>query len=263
MSAKSCTVAMAGCMLLVFVGVAAGQSTWYVDDDNCPGPGSGTQADPFCSIQRGIDESVSGDDVIVAPGTYNETINFNGKAIVLRSSDGPDATTIDATGLHDTVVRCISGEGPETKLEGFTVTGGSGKAIGGGMLIQDSSPTVDNCVFRDNTIFPPGLGFCGGAGMAVSTGSPRVINCRFINNVLPNGGKCGGSGAGMMIGASSPTVIGCTFYANSAFDAGGGMENFDSNPVVTNCTFVANEARKWVGGGMGGGMNNPLTPVRS
>ncbi len=256
MSAKRCNAAMAGCMLLVLVSLAAGQTTWYVDDDNCPGPGTGTQGDPFCSIQHGIDESADGDEVIVAPGSYKETINFNGKAIELRSSNGADVTIIDATGLHDTVVRCISGEGPETKLDGFTVTGGLGLAVGGGMFIQDSSPTVNNCVFRDNTVFPFAGANCAGAGMAVGNGSPRIINCQFINNVLPDGGQCGGSGAGMIIAASSPTVIGCTFYANSAFMSGGGMENwFDSNPVVTNCTFVANEARKWVGGGMNNAPN--------
>ena len=34
--------------------IAIAQTTWYVDDNNCPGPGSGTQTDPFCEIQDGI-----------------------------------------------------------------------------------------------------------------------------------------------------------------------------------------------------------------
>lgn len=41
-------------------------------------------------IQAGIDASVNGDNVIVFPGTYNELIDFKGKAITLKSSDGPD-----------------------------------------------------------------------------------------------------------------------------------------------------------------------------
>ena len=97
-----------GVLLGILSPVAAqGQTTWYVDDDCIP-PGTGTQADPFCSIQRGIDESVNGDEVIVGPGTYNETINFNGKAIELRSSNGADVTIINATGVSGTVVRCVS-----------------------------------------------------------------------------------------------------------------------------------------------------------
>ena len=67
--------------------IANAQTTWHVDDDNaCPGTGS--LVNPFCSIQPGINAAVSGDKVLVAPGTYFETINFSGKSIHLRSSDG-------------------------------------------------------------------------------------------------------------------------------------------------------------------------------
>jgi hypothetical protein len=39
---------------------------------------------------------------------------------------------IDGTGLNDSVVKCISGEGPDTILERFTIRGGNA-ADGGGM----------------------------------------------------------------------------------------------------------------------------------
>ncbi len=50
------------------------------------------------TIQAGIDLAVGGDEVVVAPGTYFETIDFLGLAIIVRSSDGPDVTTIAADG---------------------------------------------------------------------------------------------------------------------------------------------------------------------
>ena len=111
---------------LVVPATALALTTWYVDDDNCPGPGSGTPEDPFCSIQDGIDVASNADTVLVEPGTYNELIDFLGKAITVRSSGGRDVTTIDGTGLNDSVVKCINGEGPDTVLEGFTITGGTG-----------------------------------------------------------------------------------------------------------------------------------------
>ncbi|MHC4211460.1 MAG: hypothetical protein ACYSWT_17305, partial [Planctomycetota bacterium] len=37
----------------------------YVDDDNCPGPGSGTPGDPYCSIQTAIENAVDRDEIVV------------------------------------------------------------------------------------------------------------------------------------------------------------------------------------------------------
>ncbi len=71
----------------------------------------GTQVDPYCSIQTAIDSAVDTDEIVVAPGTYFETINFLGKAIWLHSSDGPEVTIIDAQ-QSGSVVTCQGGEGP-------------------------------------------------------------------------------------------------------------------------------------------------------
>src|SRR3972149_2052182 len=85
----------------------------------------------FPTIQACIDAAVSGvDECVSAPGTYHETINFLGKAITLRSAGGAEVTTIDATGIGGSVVTCASGEGPDTVLDGFTMTGGTGTLIG-------------------------------------------------------------------------------------------------------------------------------------
>ncbi len=85
-------------VIMAVVGVfsSANADLIFVDDDNCPGPGSGMEGDPYCSIQTAIDAAVDTDEIVVAPGTYFETINFLGKAVNLRSSGGPGATIIDA-----------------------------------------------------------------------------------------------------------------------------------------------------------------------
>ena len=133
----------------------------------------------FPTIQAAIDAAVDGDEVEVHPGTYFETINFLGKAIRVYSTDGPDVTIIDAQ-QAGTVVTCDSAEGPDSVLEGFTITGGNA-GLGGGMRIINSSPTVTNCTFSGNT-----AAACGGmynldkrramfvvASAAVSFASPQ------------------------------------------------------------------------------------------
>ncbi|MEE8459954.1 MAG: hypothetical protein V3S08_08770, partial [Phycisphaerales bacterium] len=82
-----------GAVLAVVTATQA--ATIHVDAANCPGPGNGSEAEPYCSIQTAIDNAVDTDEIVVAPGTYLECINFLGKAITVRSSDGAGVTTID------------------------------------------------------------------------------------------------------------------------------------------------------------------------
>ena len=48
----------------------------------------------YPTIQAGIDASVNGDTVLVAPGEYWEDINPMGRNILITSSHGPDTTII-------------------------------------------------------------------------------------------------------------------------------------------------------------------------
>lgn len=204
----------------------------------------------YGTIQAGINAASAGDQVLVSAGTYNEAINFNGKAITLRALSGAGSTTIDSTGLSSSTVTCSSGEGSSTVLDGFTVTGGVGTPfgpdrLGGGMYNQHTSPTVRNCVFRDNVAD-------AGGGMMNFTASPTVENCSFIDNMAEFGAITAGGG-GMMNNGGSAQVIGCIFRGNEAANWGGGMNNMGASPLIVNTCFVDNEAAG------GGGLRNALS----
>jgi parallel beta-helix repeat protein len=106
-----------GFSLLTAMPVAAA-TTWYVDDDNCPGPGSGSVGDPFCAIQAAVSAASSGDTIYVRSGTYYEHVVVD-KQLTLQGEDR-ERTIIDGSGSGDAVHIAAN----YVTLESLTVTNG-------------------------------------------------------------------------------------------------------------------------------------------
>ncbi len=103
------------------------------------------------TIQEGIDAALDGDVVQVAAGTYQEKIDFNGKAIRVAGA-GARRTTIDpskASTGRASVSWFHNQEGPNSVLEGFTLTGGNSRR-GAGLRIIRASPTISKCTITGN-----------------------------------------------------------------------------------------------------------------
>ena len=88
--------------------------------------------DDFSTIQGGINASNDGDSIFVDPGFYPESIDFNGKAIVVSSRYIIDndslligLTIIDAQ-ENESVLTFDSEETNSSILQGFTVQNGTG-----------------------------------------------------------------------------------------------------------------------------------------
>ncbi|MCD6249886.1 MAG: T9SS type A sorting domain-containing protein [candidate division Zixibacteria bacterium] len=101
----------------------------------------------FPTIQMAIDSAQHYDKVLVSPGTYHESLNFKGKAIEVISTGGPLVTTITNNRTAD-LVTFNQGEGPRTKLDGFTLRGGW-MAI----LCVGSGPTISHNICVDQNVW--------------------------------------------------------------------------------------------------------------
>ena len=128
-------------------------------------PGSGASEihvpKDYPTIQEALDAAVDGDTVWVHPGTYVENIDFKGKAVALRSTDGCGSTVIDGN-RNGSVVTFRSGEPPKAVIDGFTITNGYQPTWNGGGIHCDewASPTIINNLIMENEARIGG-GICG------------------------------------------------------------------------------------------------------
>jgi predicted outer membrane repeat protein len=102
------------------------------------------------------------------------------------------------------------------------------------MACWQSSPTVSNCIFSDDSTDATG------GGMACVGCSPDISGCTFTGN------SAGEGGGGMYCDGAAPTVTNCTFSGNWGLGGGGMYCLLGAEPTVSNCTFSGNSAR---GGG--------------
>ncbi len=199
--------------------------------DECEGPLTATVAVPadFTTIQAAIDAAPADlclYTVEVSPGVYAETIDFDGKPVVLRAVGGPQVTEIDATGLGGSAIVLVGGEPAVAAIEGFTVTGGDAP-LGGGFFLQGTSPTLRDCIVRGNTAVE-------GGGLYVDGGAPRIFNSLFFDNSAD-------VGAGLrVVGGATALLANLTVAANAAAVSGGGLSVQDADADLDNAVLWDN-----------------------
>ena len=245
-------------LLFALVALVAPGPTWAQSSEDLIGlPAILIVPSEFATIQQAINVAENGSAILVAPGTYTETINFLGKAIQVTAVGGPYETIIDAQ-FSGRAVTFNSNEGPSSILEGFTIRGGRPPSVGidnsakgrpgGGIYCFGSSPTIKRCIIVENQ---------AGAGSSTNT------------NAIPagDGGHGGGLAAVGIVGFfnCAPTVVGCVFVRNKAGRAGtanDGIGSFggrggaiyarEASIRVLNCTITANRGGDSLSGGQPG-----------
>ncbi|MBN1815719.1 MAG: right-handed parallel beta-helix repeat-containing protein [Sedimentisphaerales bacterium] len=233
-----------GLFLAVFyVPLLAGTIT--VDDD---GPAD------FTTIKEALSAAVPGDMVILRDGIYqgidNRNLDFLGKAITVRSENGPDHCVIDCQN-EARAFYFHSGEGAGSILEGITILHGFAD-YGGAILCSGASPTIRGCVLADNVSSNN-----GGAIHLVNAANAQIIDCTIRNNSC----QAAGAGGGIFVNNASPVIRGCLIESNQSGmnNHGGGIYCLSNgNATIERCVICSNTSSAQWGGGLFVNASSPV-----
>jgi hypothetical protein len=231
----------------------------------------------FNTIQDAINAAVTGDTVLVSPGTYRENVTFRGKALTLGSwmlMTGDTAyvsqTVIDgsqASNPDTASVICIDYQ-PDTlsQVVGLTLTGGTGTVpyeypyvnVGGGMAIRDAQVLIRNChIIENGPVFQGGgLMLIGGHAVVQETrfeansstygaaftavyGFIECLACEICNHAA-NSEVC-------WVDSASFLVRDCKFHDNSAMSTSAFVTAWSTGRFVANLVY-RNVAYDRIGG---------------
>jgi len=220
--------------------------TWHISLNGSDSTGDGSLESPYSTIQKGIDTATDGDTIFVSNGTYIENINFIGKNIALIG-ENRETTIIDGN-EGESVVKFVSGEDENARIMGFTLRNGFGHFdftdstvldttpfIGGGMLLLDSSPKIEDLKIVNNRAR-------AGAGIYMFNSDPHIFDVLISDNYTDTV-ALGNVGGGLCLASSSPHISHSVITNNNSSWYGGGLiAANNSSPTITHSNFVNNSA---------------------
>jgi uncharacterized repeat protein (TIGR01451 family) len=216
---------------------------------------------PYKKIQKAIDAASSGDTVMVAQGTYDETVKIINKDITLlggyTSSDwetqgDPSTTIIDANGAGATV----EVQGANAVVDNFTITGGAGHysewhdwTRGGGLFIWDDHNR--SIVISDNIIEWNSAG--EGGALCVEGVENRPLHAQILRNVITNNSaNVHPRWGGAFTLIYTTAVVKDNIVTNNGAKWGGGFHIWKSAPTIEGnyiTNNIADGSSERVGGG--------------
>ncbi len=126
----------------------------------------------------------------------------------------------------DNVYTVITLSDPNAVVDGFTITGGSSNANGGGIICQ-SSATVRHSRFQHNTATD-----AGGAIYASGNGvAPSIENCVFWKNAAGDGGAISDTND------AGTAILHCTLSQNSAGSGAGGVSMLAGTSITNSIVW--------------------------
>ncbi len=251
-----------------YIHVAATSGTdRFVDDDNTTGVTDGTPLHPYTSVQTAVNAAAEGDAILVAAGTYAESVliedkglrllgGFAGGTVASYNAGTPGDFTTRDTEIHVAsmqgtpggavvrITRTSQDDMAPVLLDGFRITGGQrGVHAEGAWDAPLSNVTLSNNLIENNRLMVDDE---YGGGIYFEGNYIAVMDNRIRNNTAGRGGGIGGEGPGQVI-------LGNTIENNEGIgDHGGGVMVFGSGAFSRNLVR-GNIVGQAPGYGWGGG----------
>jgi hypothetical protein len=243
-----------GCVLAAAWAMPCAAATLYVDLGSAsPAPPYGTWATAAHTVQAAIGAASSGDEVVVAAGTYllgSEVLIPAGKTLWLRSATSRGAI-LDGQGTWN----CLRVAAEGTVVEGFAFRNGYSSGYGGGVSLN-ATAVLRDCLIENNRAW-------GAAGLMVNFNRSVVEDCTIVGNIADYWG-----GGVVLYNNATATVQRCTITDNVSSNYAGGVA-YQGAGTVSECWIADNWAMVGDGGGVhmasGGGhlINTVLVGNRS
>lgn len=228
------------------------------------GDGMHRYPEEFPTLYDAMNSAADGDTVGVLGGAILSDIAdipdgvkvFGGYSADYLSRD-PWGNPSVIQGVNYLPAVAFTGAGPTTELDGFTITGGGGLTqtgipfearCGGGILIQNQSPTLRNLTITGCSVgSPSALGAGGGIMMMGSSSLLEDVVLTANTSIY---------GGGLYAYLSDPTMVRCTFSDNvlswdnpTYAPRGGGILAIDSDLTLVDCV-VQDNGEVSLGGGI-------------
>lgn len=236
---------------------------WYVDDDNYGKGGTGSESNPYGTIQEAVNAASAGDTVVVLPGVYDQGSKAGlapsgqkagqvrvvvDKVLTIKSRDGRDVTHVvgdyGETTYPNPDKTCVGGfhvkeAASGTIIEGFTIRdcaqhGMNAASDAGGAAVSFEKPGLNNAFYVAYCAISNCCAYRGGAvrsGVAIGT--------LFTGNWCYSGSGSGERGSA----AIQMSAYNCIFANNGVYypvpTQNKQSENAIRDPgLIVNCTFV-------------------------
>jgi len=201
---------------------AAPRTALFVDDDGSDSS-PGTEAAPFATVQKAIDEATPDGTVNVAAGTYNENINID-KSLTLEGANAGGPSTqvrdpesiINAQGVPIAVL--INGAETVATFDGFTVDNYDTIGILAGAFREtlQEVPLGDDPIevhILNNIVKPPTVEPPHNNNIQVGAGTTGTIIGNEVSGALLESPEW--SGSGILVASLSDVVISYNYVHNS------------------------------------------------